>query len=120
MGKDIVESKKSKVWASDEQIKGMLATYAEKGNAGIDEIVEAIPGKNRRKVISKLVALKAYKADEKAPKQEVVNEGPQKKELIAEVGKLTGLEGKTLDGLNGVTKPTLTALVEVIKRYKAD
>lgn len=64
---------------------------------------------------SKLVREGAYKPQEK--KKEAKKNGPTKKELLAQLCSLTGLEHK---GLDPATKESIAEIIEVISKLKSE
>jgi hypothetical protein len=86
-------------------------TAAGKDNKVIPDLAKDL-GVTPRSVISKLASLKEYVKDTPAPKR-VKDEGPTKKEILAEIEKLdfdvSGLEGATKEALARV-KVALSAL----------
>lgn len=103
---------KTKVNYTDEMVQTILDMYAELGNAGMEQIAQAI-GRPVRSVRSKLVREGVYVATPKAPKVER-DEGPTKKELIAQ------LEGtfpeEVLTGLMPATKAAIQAVISLANR----
>lgn len=88
---------------TDEMVTTAVSMYEDLGNAGLDQIAEAI-GKNVRSVRSKLVREGVYMA---APKQATKKvDGPSKKELLRDIES----NGFDVSGFEGATKAALTRL----------
>ena len=96
---------------NDDEVKTLLAMYAELGNKGIDEIALKLE-KSVPSVRSKLIREKVYEPEEKKP---VRKNGLTKKELHAELRVLTGLEH---NGLMGATKDAIKELITLFKKKK--
>lgn len=94
-----------KVNYSDEQINLLRTMYAEKGNAGLEEIAAKLE-KSVRSVRAKLVREGLYVAPDK-PVKTVKDEGPSKKELLTQLDSM-GFESK---GFEGATKDALGRLI---------
>lgn len=104
----------SKVNYSESDVSTLKALYAEKGNAGLKEIAEKM-GKPLKSVIGKLVNLKAYVPDVKSePKAK--DEGPTKKDLLAELGALVPFN---VDGLAPAKKEVIAGVLDFVKKATA-
>ena len=97
-----------KVNYTDEQVSLLRSLYAEKGNAGLDEIAKTLD-KSVRSIRAKLVRDGLYVAPDKPVKQEK-EEGPSKKELLLTV------ESKGFDpkGFEGATKEAIGRLIGLL------
>jgi|TARA_X000000950_G_C13702532_1_gene572757 hypothetical protein len=91
---------------TDEQVSKMLEMYSELGNAGIDQIAEAVE-KNVRSVRSKLVREGVYVASPRA-KAASKDMGPSKKELLNDLENIVGFD---VTGFSGATKPAIQELI---------
>jgi hypothetical protein len=100
-----------KVNYTESMVARMLELYAELGNEGIEAIAREL-GKPVRSVRSKLVREGAYVAPTKPAKVER-DEGPTKKELLAELRTL--MPGFDTDGLNGATKDAISAVIALAR-----
>ena len=94
-----------KVNYSDEQINLLRTMYAEKGNAGLEEIAAKLE-KSVRSVRAKLVREGLYVTPDK-PVKAAKEEGPSKKELLSQLDAM-GFESK---GFDGATKEALGRLI---------
>lgn len=94
-----------KVNYSDEQINLLRTMYAEKGNAGLEEIAAKLE-KSVRSVRAKLVREGLYVTPDK-PVKAAKEEGPSKKELLSQLDTM-GFESK---GFDGATKEALGRLI---------
>lgn len=88
---------------TDEMVTTAVSMYEDLGNAGLDQIAEAI-GKNVRSVRSKLVREGVYMATPKQATRKV--DGPSKKELLRDIES----NGFDVSGFEGATKAALTRL----------
>ena len=102
-----------KVNYTTDQVKEMIAAYAEHGNAVIDELAEKF-GKSKRSVISKLVREHVYVAPEK-PAAAPRDEGPTKAELLADM-KAADFDP---DGLENATRGGLVKVLDLVNRVNA-
>ena len=100
-----MDATKKKANYSAEDMDKLTALYAEKGNAGMDEIATTL-GKTVRSVRAKLVREGIYVAPVKgaAPKKE----GPSKKEMLLELERLAPFP---VDGLVSATKEAIGHLI---------
>ena len=94
-----------KVNYSDEQINLLRTMYAEKGNAGLEEIAAKLE-KSVRSVRAKLVREGLYVTPDK-PVKAAKEEGPSKRELLSQLDAM-GFESK---GFDGATKEALGRLI---------
>lgn len=94
-----------KVNYSDEQITLLHSLYAEKGNAGLDEIAAKLE-KSIRSVRAKLVRDGLYIAPDK-PVKVAKEEGPSKRELLSQLDTM-GFDSK---GFEGATKDAIARLI---------
>lgn len=94
-----------KVNYSDEQITLLHSLYAEKGNAGLDEIAAKLE-KSVRSVRAKLVRDGLYIAPDK-PVKAAKEEGPSKRELLSQLDTM-GFDSK---GFEGATKDAIARLI---------
>lgn len=94
-----------KVNYSDEQINLLRTMYAEKGNAGLEEIAAKLE-KSVRSVRAKLVREGLYVTPDK-PVKAAKEDGPSKKELLSQLDAM-GFESK---GFDGATKEALGRLI---------
>lgn len=101
----------SKVNYTEKDVATLTALYAEKGNAGLKEIAELM-GKPLKSVIGKLVNLKVYKADEK-PEPKAKDEGPTKKDLLADLAKLVPFD---VDGLAPAKKEVIAGVLDFARK----
>lgn len=103
---------------TDEQVQTIVTMYAELGNAGVEAIAEAV-GKTPRSVMGKLQREGVWLAAgprAKAPKVE----GPSKKDLLAELVRVTGLdESLVFNGLAGARKDAVEALIGFFDKSEA-
>jgi phosphoenolpyruvate carboxylase len=106
-----MSEKKVKVNYSAEDADKLAALYAEHGNAGMKVIAEVM-NRTVKSVRSKLVAMKVYVPDAKAPAKDAKDEGPTKKELLADLYAL----GFDVDGLDGATKVAISRLIDLVKQ----
>ena len=83
--------------------------YTNLGNDGMDAIAEAV-GRSVRSVRAKLVREGVYVAPVK-PEPKPKDEGPTKKEMLAE---LNGLVGFDVDGLSGATKEVIANVIKLV------
>ena len=90
---------------TDEMVEHAVSMYQDLGNAGLDQIAEAI-GKNVRSVRSKLVREGVYVASPKTSAAK--REGPTKKELLHQLEAVAPFE---VDGFMGATKSAITDLI---------
>lgn len=95
---------------TEEDVTKLINLYEDLGNEGMDEITAQFPGKTKNSVRAKLVREGVYVAPEKKAAAKK-NEGPTKKDLIAELCKLTGRDHK---GIDGITKPALEEIIELL------
>jgi hypothetical protein len=99
--------KAKKVNYSDEDVSKLRAMYAEKGNAGLEEIASAL-GKSLRSVRAKLVRDGLYVAPEKSAKV-IKEDGPSKKELLIELKD----KGFDPEGFEGATKDAIKRVISL-------
>jgi hypothetical protein len=85
-------------------------------NASVLDTLATEFSKPVRSVRMKLVAMKVYKADDKTT-AEPKSDGPSKKELVAELEAVTGLD---LAGVEGASKAAITDLIEFAKARKTE
>lgn len=71
-------------------------------------------GKSKRSVIAKLVREDVYKAPEKGTAETSKADGPQKKDLMAELMRRAPGLTTHYEGLLNVTKPALSALIALL------
>ena len=95
-----------KVNYTDEQVTELKDMYAELGNDGLEQIAEHFT-KSVRSVRAKLVREQVYVAPEK-PTSVKKNDGPTKKELIAQLSAVTGSKH---EGIDGATKGAISELI---------
>jgi len=99
-----------KINYTESDVTKLKALYAEKGNAGIPAIAEEM-GKPVKSITGKLVNLKIYVADAKAPAREK-DDGPTKKDILAELAKLVPFN---VDGLIPAKKEVIQAVLDFAK-----
>ena len=104
----------SKANYTDEMVEQAVSMYQDLGNAGLDQIAEAI-GKNVRSVRSKLVREGIYVASPKATARK--SDEPTKKELLIQLEAVAPFE---VDGFMGATKVALTSLIGHFSTETAD
>jgi phosphosulfolactate synthase (CoM biosynthesis protein A) len=95
-----------KVNYTESAVERLLELYTNLGNDGIDAIAAEL-SKPRRSVIAKLVREGVYVAPVKAVKA-AKDEGPTKKELLAELRELVDFD---VDGLTPATKDAIQAVL---------
>lgn len=94
---------------TEEMVAKVHNMYAELGNAGLEQIAEAV-GKNVRSVRARLVRDKLYVAPEKgAPKAK--DEGPTKKELVNTLESVAPADFPNVEGIQGANKEVIAWLV---------
>lgn len=94
-------------------IAAYQAAHAERGNDCLVELAETF-GKTVKSVRGKLIAEKVYVANPVANKTPKADTGPSKKDLLAELARVTGLnEEVVFNGLSGVRKEVLEQLIAV-------
>lgn len=103
--------------------------YAELGNEGLQKIADRMNEMQREaelggdiktvaSVRSKLVKERIYVKSDK-PNRVAKKEGPSKKDLVAQLIKLTGREnegGEPFKGIDGITKPALQEIIEEFEK----
>jgi hypothetical protein len=104
----------AKVNYTESQVESIKAQYEALGNAGLEAIAESVQ-KSKRSVIAKLVREGVYQAEAKPVKVER-DEGPTKKELLAELDSLGALDTK---GLDAATKDAISAVITFVKANQA-
>ena len=104
-----------KVNYTDGDIATLTNMYGELGNAGLDRIAETL-NKSVRSVRAKLVREGLYVAPEKGAVK-AKKEGPTKKELILELGKVAPFP---VDGFMGATKEAINHLIAAFTVAKAN
>ena len=97
---------KEKVNYTDEMVEKATEMYLDLGNDGMDAIAEAV-GRSVRSVRSKLVRDGVYVAPVK-PETKPKDEGPTKKEMLAELADLVDFD---VAGLTGATKPAIASVI---------
>ena len=96
----------TKVNYTDEMVATATEMYQELGNEGMQKIADAV-GHSIRSVRSKLVREGVYVAPAK-PEAKPKDEGPTKKEMLAELADLVDFD---VAGLTGATKPAIASVI---------
>jgi hypothetical protein len=96
---------------TDEMTADLKARYA--AGESVDDLATAF-AKTKRSVIAKLVREGVYKAPEKGTAETSKADGPQKKDLMAELMRRAPGLTTHYEGLLNVTKPALSALIALL------
>ena len=105
----------TKVNYTEEMVTTITEMYAEKGNAGLAEIGEAV-GRPVNSVRAKLIALGKYQKPEPGAKV-VKDTGPTKGQMLSTLEDMTNLD---VTGATGSTKAFIEAITNFLVEHNID